>query len=135
MAKLTESEVVAFLDAPRIVDVVTLRAHGSPHVAPLWYEYAGGRFSFFTAATSVKTLNLERDPRIAISIASPDEPYTYVTADGIADVSRDDAVERAIRITKRYRGPAGEAWVRAFDWEVVIISFAPTRMHAWRADP
>ena len=134
MPAMTPQQTAQFLGRPLIAHVTSLRMDGSPHTVPVWYQYADGRFYVFTPSRSVKVRNLLRDPRLTISIASEDEPYRYVVADGVADVSDDGALERGGAIASRYRGKGGPAYVQDVDANhggVTIVSLQPTRMRAW----
>ena len=48
MGRMSEQEMQAFLDEPRIGHMVTLQADGSPQAAPIWYEYREGVFMVWT---------------------------------------------------------------------------------------
>ena len=61
MATMSQSEMVEFLAAPRIAHLVTLRPDGSPHVAPVWYEYVDGDFLIWTSRKFQKSKNLAGD--------------------------------------------------------------------------
>ena len=43
--------MTAFLARPLVGMLATLRANGSPHVAPVWFEFADGCFLVFTHET------------------------------------------------------------------------------------
>ena len=44
---------------------------GSPHVSPVWFEYAGDHVRVNSAAGRQKDRNMRRDPRVALSIDDP----------------------------------------------------------------
>ena len=137
MSTMTLQEMSQFLNRPLIAHVTSLRLDGSPHTVPVWYQYTGGHFSVFTPSRSVKVRNLRRDPRLTISIASEDEPYRYVMADGVAELSDVGALEQGEVIASRYRGDAGLAYVQSVDVTyggVTIVSLRPTRVRAWASE-
>lgn len=137
MAKMIRQEMEQFLARPLIAHATSLRADGSAHTVPIWYQYEKARFYIFTASASVKITHLKRDPRLTISIASEDEPYRYVVASGVAKVSAACALERGGTIASRYRGAAGPAFVQAINTEyggVTIVSLSPTRLMNWVSD-
>ncbi len=74
--------IIAFLQEPRIATLGSAGPHG-PHLAPIWFEYRDGEFLFITPAASQKTRNLERDPRVGISVEAR-EPTRAVLANGRA---------------------------------------------------
>ena len=131
---MSPEEIAAYLAQPLIADFVTLRADGSPHVAPVWYEYADGKFLVFTSRKFQRVRNLERDNRAAVSVPTPGAPYAYVVAEGRATVTREGVAEVARSITARYSGDAAE--VEAFlaetlDEDSVVVVLTPHRVMSW----
>ena len=99
--RMSYEEMAAFLERPLVASFVTLRADGSPEVAPVWYQFADGDFIVYTSRTFRRVRNIERDSRVVISIAPHDAPYAYVTAEGRAMITRDGVAEVARAITER----------------------------------
>lgn len=87
--------------------VATVRADGSPHVTPIWFVLDGDDLVFTTMFDTVKARNIERDPRVAISVDDQRPPYTYVRIFGTATLSDDlEQLRRvATLIGGRYMGP------------------------------
>jgi PPOX class probable F420-dependent enzyme len=134
---MTRQQIKQFLNRPLIAHVTSLRADGSAHTVPVWYQYDNARFYVFTPSLSIKITHLKRDPRLTISIASEDEPYRYVVASGVAVLSVAHALERGGAIASRYRGEAGPAFIQAIDTEyggVDIVMLAPQRLITWVSD-
>ena len=131
MPAMTASELADFLDGRHLTDLVTLHPDGGPHVAPVWYQYVEGRVLVMASGTAVKARNIRRDPRVALSIATPTEPYLYVVMEGTATV-RAEGVEGTVReICVRYRGPErGGAYARELiaDGDTVVIEVTPSRV-------
>jgi PPOX class probable F420-dependent enzyme len=106
MTAMSPEELEKFLARPLVAILTTLRPDGSPHLAPIWYEYADGVFYFWTAANSVKVRNLRRQPRAVVCVASHEEPYQYVIAEGDCVVSDSELPRRCYSISQRYYGEA-----------------------------
>jgi PPOX class probable F420-dependent enzyme len=68
-------ELRALVDGRNFAYVASTRPDGSPDVVPVWVASVGDRIAFFTQTTSSKYRNLERDPRVAISIGDDENPY------------------------------------------------------------
>ena len=68
-------EVRALFEGPNFGHVATLLPDGSPHSVAVWVGLEGEEIVFFTQTTSQKSRNLERDPRVAISMVDHDDPY------------------------------------------------------------
>ena len=85
--------------------VSTLGAGGEPHVNPVWFLWNGLRIRISLMPGTQKYLNLTRDPRIAVAIAHPANPYRYLEVRGrIGPTEHDtnDAVFNAI--STKYTG-------------------------------
>ena len=131
---MTPEETADFLREPRIADLVTLRPDGSPHVAPVWYDYDGSLFRFIVGPTAVKVRNIQRDPRVAVSIATADRPYGYVLVDGTATIVDDDYKELLWDMSVRYLGAEdGERYAaRVYRDEVYCtIVVTPSKVKGW----
>jgi PPOX class probable F420-dependent enzyme len=105
--KMTDEEWRAFVsNGTRTGKLSTVRADGSPHVAPIWFLLDGDDLVFNTAKTTVKGRNLARDGRVALCVDDDRPPYAYVVLQGRARISEDLDELRlwAGRIGARYMG-------------------------------
>ena len=85
--------------------LATVGADGAPQVTPVWIDYDGSHIRFNTARGRVKTRNLERNPRIALSIQDPENPYRYVQVRGrVAEMTEKDADAHIDALAKKYLG-------------------------------
>jgi PPOX class probable F420-dependent enzyme len=64
-------EIAAYLDAPHIAVVATVRRNGTPHLTPNWYRYDGQVLTLITRNDRLKYRNLQRDNRISVCIDDP----------------------------------------------------------------
>jgi len=86
-------EVADLIDGARETAHLATCRDGRPHVAPLWYRYAGdGVVEVVTAGR--KLANIRANPRVALSIEAAEngQPEWTVTLRGTATVV-DDATE------------------------------------------
>ncbi|MDQ0954351.1 PPOX class probable F420-dependent enzyme [Streptomyces phaeochromogenes] len=105
--KMTDEEWRAFVsNGTRTGKLSTVRADGSPHVAPIWFLLDGDDLVFNTSKTTVKGRNLARDGRVALCVDDDRPPYAYVILQGRARISEDLDELRlwAGRIGGRYMG-------------------------------
>ncbi|MEU6573495.1 PPOX class F420-dependent oxidoreductase [Streptomyces sp. NPDC046805] len=105
--KMTDEEWRAFVsDGTRTGKLATVRADGSPHVAPVWFLLDGDELVFNTGKETVKGLNLARDGRVALCVDDERPPFGFVVLNGRAQLSEDlDEVRSwATRIAARYMG-------------------------------
>ncbi|UQW99992.1 PPOX class F420-dependent oxidoreductase [Streptomyces sp. RerS4] len=117
--KMTQEEWRAFVSrSTRTGKLSTVRADGSPHIAPIWFVLDGDSFVFNTGAHTVKGRNLARDGRVALCVDDDRPPFSHVVLEGRAKISGyeedpEDMLRWATRIGARYMGEEhGEAFGR-----------------------
>ena len=69
---MTPSELEAYLDEQRILNVATIGPSGHPHLVAMWYAVRDGKIVFWTFGKSQKILNLRRDPKMTGLVESGD---------------------------------------------------------------
>jgi PPOX class probable F420-dependent enzyme len=105
---MTDDQVRAFLaEGTRTGKVATVRADGSPHVAPIWFVLDGDDLVFMTGAGTAKGKALQRDPRGALVVDLEQPPYGFVLVEGTVTISTDleEMLPLSIRIAQRYVAP------------------------------
>jgi PPOX class probable F420-dependent enzyme len=70
------------LDKKAFAHLATVGTDGTPQVTPVWCDFDGTHVRINTARGRVKDRNLQRNPRVALSILDPDNPYRYVQIRG-----------------------------------------------------
>jgi PPOX class probable F420-dependent enzyme len=118
-------EIEAFLLEPNPAVVATVRADGSPHSVPTWYDWVDGLILLNMAATRARLGHLRRDPRVALTVLDKDSWYSHVSLTGVVDRLVDDPDLADIdRLALRYQGnpfrnrtaKRVSAWVRVEQW-------------------
>ncbi|MFF2993217.1 PPOX class F420-dependent oxidoreductase [Streptomyces sp. NPDC057950] len=105
--KMTDEQWRAFVShGTRTAKLSTVRADGSPHVAPIWFLLDGDDLIFNTSKETVKGRNLARDGRVALCVDDDRPPFDFVVLEGRAELSEDPDELRlwAARIGGRYMG-------------------------------
>jgi PPOX class probable F420-dependent enzyme len=98
-------EVQAFLGEPVIAHIATLMKDGSPQVTPLWVETDGTSVLVNTSRGRVKEHNLERDPRVAMSVLAADNNYRGFHMRGrVTEVTEEGAIDQINGLNLKYRG-------------------------------
>jgi PPOX class probable F420-dependent enzyme len=118
----------------RIATLGTNGPHG-PHLAPVWFEYEDGEFRFITPARSQKAANLDRDPRVGISIEAAN-PTRVVMANGTATVEPLTDLAVLARLAARAYDSAeqGKAFAEeAPKHERIVIRVRPTHWTTYGA--
>ena len=95
----------ALIARPVLASLTTLGADGSPQVTPLWIDADGDDLLFNTAQGRVKERHMARDPRVAVSVVDPDDPYNVVALRGtVVDITTDGADDHIDALAKKYLG-------------------------------
>jgi PPOX class probable F420-dependent enzyme len=104
---MTRDEWRAFVsEGPRTAVLATVRRDGRAHVAPVWFVLDGDDVVLTTGEDTMKGRALRRDPRVSLCVDDATPPFSFVTIDGHADISRDpdQLLEWATAIAARYMG-------------------------------
>jgi PPOX class probable F420-dependent enzyme len=92
-------------EKPNFGHLATLMPDGSPQVTPVWVDIEGDTILFNTAEGRVKTRNLDRDGRVAISVADQQNPYRYIQVRGrVVSRTHEGADAHIDRLAKKYLG-------------------------------
>lgn len=92
-------------EKPTFAHFASLLPDGSPHVVPVWVDYDGEHLLANSTAGRRKTRNVEADPRVAISMLDPDDPYRYLGVRGeVVEVTEEGAVDHINELAHRYMG-------------------------------
>ena len=86
-----------------IVHLATLMPDGSPQSSPVWVDLDGDRIVINSAKGRVKDKNMRRDPRVALSIIDPDNPFRILMIRGrVTEITSRGADEHIDRMAKKY---------------------------------
>ena len=111
-------------DRPNYAVVATLLPDGSPQATVVWIERDGDEAVVFnTERGRSKPANLERDPRVAVTVIDMANPYRYVQVRGRATLVDEGAKEHIDTLARKYTG-AGYKAHRA-DRARVIVRVEP----------
>jgi PPOX class probable F420-dependent enzyme len=114
------------LERPLFAHFATVRPDGAPLVNPMWFLWDPGQG--VVKMTHTKKRNnyryIQREPRVALSIADPDMPYRYLQVRGVVEGIEDDPTGGFYQVLQlRYRGAVSEVPDRA---DRVILTIRPT---------
>jgi PPOX class probable F420-dependent enzyme len=94
------------LERPLFAHLATIRPDGSPQVNPMWFDWDGERLRFTHTTKRQKYRNVTADPRVALSIADPDNPYRFLEVRGeVERIEPDPTGEFYLHLNDRYDGP------------------------------
>ena len=110
--------------------VATVGPEGEPQTQPMWYEWDGTSILLSHTKARQKFRNLKRDPRVAVSILDPENPYRYLEIRGVVDIEDDPERKLIDRLSKKYYGKDPYPKHKPGD-ERVIIRIRPTRVNIY----
>ena len=136
---MTSDERYAFLDEGRDLQVASLNADGTPHLVTMWYLREGDDLCFWTYAKSQKVVNVRRDPRATVLVASGEkyEELKGVSING--SVTVEDDLDRVLafgeKVYEKYWGPIDDdlirEGVRMMGAKRVLVRVSPVRTTSW----
>jgi PPOX class probable F420-dependent enzyme len=84
-------------------NLATLNQDGSPQVTPVWFDFDGTNVLVNTAKGRVKHRNMLRNPRVAISILDPANPYRHIAIQGrVREMTEQGADAHIDKMAKKY---------------------------------
>ena len=137
MARLSQEEREDFLGKPQIAHLVTLRPEGTPHVAPVWFLWDDGKAWVMADGGAIKVRNIKENPAVALSIATPERPLSYVVLEGQAKVTSENLDQVVERMCVLYDGPdRGAEFAKELIGEdrMVLLEIIINRVMSWKDD-
>ena len=136
--KMSDDEISAFLEAGRDLQVASINADGTPHLVTMWYAMQDGEIAFWTYGKSQKIINLRRDPRLSVLVATGEvyDQLKGVSIQGQAQIvdDPDDVLRYGEAVYERYWGPLNDTvreGVRAMGAKRVVIVVKPDKILSW----
>lgn len=92
------------LDGKNFATIATVNPDGSPKSSVVWVAREGDAVLFSSRRAQQKVRNLERDPRVSVSIFDANNPYYSLEIRGRAEVIEDPGRELPKRLSQKYLG-------------------------------
>jgi hypothetical protein len=109
------------LESKALAHIATIGPKGEPQNNPVWFGWDGEHIRFSQTKSRQKLRNLERDPRVAVSIVDPDNPLRYLEIRGVvARVEEDENLDFINSMAKKYMGKDKYPWHNPNDERVVV---------------
>ena len=97
--------LLALLRLPSLCYVSTLMPDGSPQLTQTWVDTDGEHVLINSVAGFQKIRNIERDPRVALTVSDPGSPDRYYEVRGdVTGITTDGAAEHIEKLAQRYLG-------------------------------
>ena len=123
-----EQKAIDLFGAKNLVFIATVMKDGSPQVSPVWANYENDHIMINTAEGRIKHKNILRDPRVAVSVVSKDNPLDMTTIRGkVQEIIPDCDYKHADRLTKQYMGRDHYPFKRD-DEKRIILKIKPDKV-------
>ena len=129
MATIPASHADLLTTKKAFAQLATLNPDGSPQVTPVWVDFDGTHVLINTAKGRVKAKNLAREPRVALSIADPDNAYRYLGIQGrVVEMTENGGDAHIDKMAKKYLGK--DRYPYRTPGEVrLIVKISPDKVH------
>ena len=102
---MIDQKVLKLFSDKNLVFIATIMKDGAPQVSPVWANHEDGYILVNTAEGRIKHKNVLRDPRVAVSVVSKDNPLDMTTIRGIVEeLIPDCEYKHADKLTQQYMG-------------------------------
>jgi PPOX class probable F420-dependent enzyme len=112
------------LDAEGFAHLASIGPDGEPQSHPVWYDFQDGQVWVSTTKSRQKHRNVQRDPRVALSILDPKNPYRYLEVRGRVTVEDDPDKKLIDFLAQKYLG-ADEYPHKSPSEERVVLRIEP----------
>jgi PPOX class probable F420-dependent enzyme len=121
MSQAVEGRSKELLEDKNFCQVATLRPDGSAEVVPVWVDIEDRTPVLNTAEGRAWPANLERDPRVTLTVMNMQNPYEYVSIRGhVAERTRDGADAHIDALAKKYLGQDEYPYRRPGEQRIII---------------
>lgn len=105
MSNVIPNEYLDLFEKKAFAHLATLMPDGRPQVTPVWCDYADGYVRVNSAKGRQKDRNMRRDPRVALALHDPDNPYRYLEIRGtVEEIVEEGADAHIDALTMKYMG-------------------------------
>ena len=104
-----------------LIFIATINPDGSPQLTPVWGNYNDNHILINTAEGRIKHKNVQKDPRVAVSVVDHDNPLNMTTIRGkVVQIISDYDYSHANELTKQYMGINEYPYKRENEKRIII---------------
>ncbi len=121
---LVPESYLDLLQSKALAYIATIGPKGEPQVSAVWFNWDGTHLTFALSKKRQKTRNLMRNPRVAVAIADPANPYRSLEIRGkVLRIDPDSNYRAAMAVSQKYtsRDMSAEELGRPEDRVLVIV--------------
>ncbi len=131
MSEKIEGRAEELLKGKNFCNVSTVRRDGTIHGVPVWVDAQDGLAVLNSAEGRAWVRNLERDPRVTLTVQNMENPYEYLEVRGrVAERTREGADEHIDAMAKKYLGKDEYPFRQPGELRV-IIRVEPEQARVW----
>jgi PPOX class probable F420-dependent enzyme len=118
------------LREPSYGQIATLMPDGSPHITQVWLDTDGTHILVNTVSTHQKVKNVRRDPRVAVNVHQPGQPWRIANIRGeVVEVTTDGADEHIHTLARKYLGVDQYPFGRQGQ-QRILLKIRPSKIHS-----
>jgi PPOX class probable F420-dependent enzyme len=123
------AELVSLLRGSSTCYVATTMPDGSPQLTQTWADTDGTHVVVNTVVGYQKARNVERDPRVAVTVSDPANPSRYFSVRGrVVEATTEGGAEHIEALAQRYLG-GPYPWYGGRDQTRLVLRIAADRIH------
>ncbi len=116
-----DPKVIRLFDEKNLVFIATTMKDGSPQLSPVWANFEDGYILVNTAEGRIKHKNILRDPRVAVSVVSSNNPLDMTSIRGrVEKIIPDYDYNHADRLTKKYMNVSKYPFKRPGEKRIIL---------------
>lgn len=117
-------DVLELLDGPNYIHLTTLRPDGAPRNHVVWGWREGDQVIIATGPENAKAKDMDRDPRVSISLVDQEDPYRMAALRGeVIEVRPEDELRLMDQIAHKYTGvPFPERDIQLVYYVIAVTS-------------
>lgn len=116
-----DPKVIRLFNEKNLVFIATIMKDGSPQLSPVWANFEDGYILVNTAEGRIKHKNILRDPRVAVSVVSSDNPLDMTSIRGrVEKIIPDYDYNHADRLTKKYMNVSKYPFKRPGEKRIIL---------------
>lgn len=134
--KTLPDSVKKLIEQGAYANFATLMPDGSPHVTQTWVDHDGDLVLINTFEGSQKHRNVQRNPKVALDVVDPSNPYLMAVIKGrVKEITFEGAEDHVDKMAKKYRGTE-KYEMRQPGMRRILIKIEATRVIApWTDNP
>lgn len=120
------------IDGPAAAVLATYRGDGSALLSPVWFRWDGVAFEVTLAAGDQKIRQVERDPRVVLTVFEPTPPFRGLELRCLGQLRPEGVLEARREIASKFVGTeAGLAYAEKGGDTGLVLRLEPGEVRVW----